>query len=355
MIQEWNYAHDADLTIGETHVSKTAKIILICLITALVILTGLAIYFRAYIYDYIVNPSVELTSKSINLEVHDKFDPDKYIANANSGYTYTIINGDIDTNTLNSYTVTYESKNKIRTNSIDLKVNVVDTTGPVIELVDNVANNDDILNLTKGKETENFNATSYLKSVTDNYCNKDDIKIEFTTDIDWSKNPVQIIYSAKDTKGNETTKVMNIVVLEDKEQIIDEYKQQLAEEEAKRQKEEEKRRKEEEKVAQNNSDNNNSNKSSNNNSSNKSSNSSNKSSGSSSKSSDPYISGVHDVSVKVGASPQDIYAKLIKGVSGSGTVSVDASNVNPTVAGKYTATFTSSDGVTKKCTVTVKE
>ena len=134
MIQEWNYAHDADLTIGETHVSKTAKILLISLIVVLIILSGLAIYFRAYIYDYIVNPSVELSESSINLEVHSKFNPEEYITNINSGYTYEIEQNDINTDVLGEYVVTYNSKNKVRQNSIQLTVNVVDTTGPNIEL-----------------------------------------------------------------------------------------------------------------------------------------------------------------------------------------------------------------------------
>ena len=343
MIQEWNYAHDADLTIGETHVSKTAKILLISLIVGLIILSGLAIYFRAYIYDYIVNPSVELSDSSINLEVHSKFNPEEYITNINSGYTYEIEQNNINTDVLGEYVVTYNSKNKVRQNSIQLTVNIVDTTGPTIELTS------DLLTLIRGKETENFNATNYLKSVTDNYCSNDEITIEFTTEIDWTKDSVQIIYSAKDPIGNETTKIMNIAVFEDKEAIIEEYKQQQAEEEAKRKEEEQKQREE----AQKNNSTNTSKDTSNDTS--KKDTAKNNNTESEKKKTDPYIKGVHNITVKVDTSPADIYAKLIDGVSGSGTVSVDASNVNPTVAGKYTVTFSSSDGVTKTCTVTVKE
>lgn len=347
MIQEWNYAHDADLTIGETHVSKTAKILLICLLVGLFILSILAIYFRAYIYDFIVNPSIELSESSIQLEVHSKFNPDEYIINKDEGYTYEVINSEINTDELSTYTVTYVSQNKVRENSIDLTVNVVDTTGPVIEL------ETELLTLTRGEETENFNASKYLKSLTDNYCNREDIVIDFTTDIDWSKDSVQIIYLAKDTNNNETTKTMNIAVFADKEAIIEEYKKQQAEEEAKRREEERK------KLAE--SQNNNSNAGNSSNSGNSSSNNSNsdkksnKTTEAPKKETKPYINGVHNITVKVGSSPSDIYAKLLSGVSGSGTISVDASSVNPTVAGKYTATFTSSDGVTKTCTVTVKE
>ena len=66
-----------------------------------------------------------------------------------------------------------------------------------------------------------------------------------------------------------------------------------------------------------------------------------------------YINGVHDITVKVGTSPQEVLMKLVEGVYGSGYVSVDVSSVNTTVAGVYTATISSSDGVKKTAKVTI--
>ena len=66
MIQEWYYKGDADITIGEVHISNRARIILIILVISTVIVGGLGIYFRNYIYDYLVNPSIQLAERDIS-------------------------------------------------------------------------------------------------------------------------------------------------------------------------------------------------------------------------------------------------------------------------------------------------
>lgn len=67
-----------------------------------------------------------------------------------------------------------------------------------------------------------------------------------------------------------------------------------------------------------------------------------------------YINGTHDITVSVGATPQEIMQLLTQGVYGSGSVMLDISQVNTTVAGTYSATFSSSDGVTITVKVYVK-
>jgi len=219
---EWNYAGDADITIGEVHISKTSKILLILLIIGLVILGGLAIYFRAYIYDYIANPSIILTDKEIELEINSDFNPEEYIANSTEGYTYEIIGSDIDTSKLNTYRVTYNSKNKMRSNSVELIVNVVDTTAPEIELIK------DMDLLVRGKDTDNFNPSKYIKKITDNYSDEDNIKVDYTTDIDFSKDTVQIVFTATDENDNVGTKTLNLAIFENQEEL--EFEQEKQEE-----------------------------------------------------------------------------------------------------------------------------
>ena len=210
---EWNYAHDADITIGEVHISKTAKILLILLIIGLIILAGVAIYFREYIHDYIANPSIVLREKEVNLEVHTEFKPEDYIANDTSGYTYEILGADFKTDELGSYTVTYNSKNKVKQNTTELKVNIVDTTPPEITLTKEL----DLL--VRGEDTDNFKAHTYLKKVTDNYSDKTKIIIDYTTDIDFSKDTVQIIFSATDENGNVATKTLNLAIFASPEEL----------------------------------------------------------------------------------------------------------------------------------------
>lgn len=210
---EWNYAHDADITIGEVHISKTAKILLICLIVFLVIVTGVAIYFRAYIYDYIANPTIILTEKEVNIEVHEKFNAENYIANDTSNYTYEIVNSDFDVDKLGTYIVTYNSSNRVNKNTVDLTVNVVDTTPPEIILTKEL----DLL--VRGKDTKHFNPVKYIKSIKDNYSSKDKIKIDYTTDIDFSKDTAQIIYKATDENNNVSTKTLNLAIYNSAEDL----------------------------------------------------------------------------------------------------------------------------------------
>ena len=220
---EWNYAGEADITIGEVHISKTSKIILILLIIGIIAICGLAIYFRAYIYDYIANPSIVLTEKEVNIEVNSSFNPEEFIANDTSGYIYEIIGSDIDTSKLGTYTVTFNSKNRVKSNSIDLVVNIVDTTAPEITLIK------DMDLLVRGKDTDNFNPKKYLKTVKDNYSDFDDIKIEYTTDIDFTKDTVQIIFTATDKAGNIGNKTLNLAIFDSREDL--EFEQQKQQEE----------------------------------------------------------------------------------------------------------------------------
>ena len=112
-IVEWNYEGDADITLGEEHISNTAKIILISLCVVIVCCIVVLIYMRHSIIDFISNPDIQLTSSEINLEVFDDFDPNSYIANSNKLDKLQEYNVDnpVDNQHLGDYVVTYYSKN----------------------------------------------------------------------------------------------------------------------------------------------------------------------------------------------------------------------------------------------------
>ena len=221
-IVEWHYAHDADITLGELHVSKTAKILLISLICVLLVAIGLGIYFRGYIYDYIVQPSVELKENSIDLEVFSEFDPNDYISK-NSEYLQDI-NSNVDMSTLGTYQVVYTSKNRIKTIESVLTVNVVDTTDPELILL-----NDGVLIAVKNsEELQNFDPMNYIVYCQDNY--DPNPHIEYTTPnpkLFTEEGQVNITYSCVDSSGNQTSAVLTVVVQEDfASQIQDSEKSQ---------------------------------------------------------------------------------------------------------------------------------
>lgn len=352
----WNYNGDADITLGEVKISKTAKIILIILLVILVICGGLSIYFRNYIYDFIANPQVVLSQSEINLEVHNEFIPEDYIANSTSEYTYDIAGKDeINIDKLGTYEVIYNSKNRIKSNSAKLTVNVVDTTPPEIKLTK------DMLMLTRGKDTDKFNAKDYLESVSDNYSKPEKILIDFTTNIDFEHNDeIEVTYEAQDEAGNIATAKLNIAVYDSLDELIAEYEKNKEEngkedediEAAKQEKEKEEAATQAQTEAQTQAQteaptqaqteapteepateaptteapNN-----------------------------DPWISGVHDITVTTSTDFGTMQAQLISGVSGSGTVYCDYSSVNLTVPGTYPVYWSSDDGASATCYVTVTE
>ena len=207
-IVEWYYDGEADITIGETEISKTAKILLIALVIVLVILAGLGIYFRSYVYDYIVNPQPILKENEIFLEVYSPFDPNSYIITKDANrYTYSYT-GEVDPNTLGTYTITYTSTNSVRTNVSDLIVHIVDTTPPVLVLS---RTEDELIRGDEG--TQNFNPADYIESVSDNFSDTDDITISYSDTFDFSQSSVSVPYMVTDENNNSMTTTLNITVV----------------------------------------------------------------------------------------------------------------------------------------------
>ena len=338
---EWVYDGKADITIGEVHISNTAKILLIALLVLIIVLGVLGFLNRKVIYDFVVRPSVVLTTEEANIEVGDKFDPNNYLAAQKYAERYELIQPDIkkvDTNKLGTYEVEYQLKTLTGVNSTPLKVNVVDTTAPKISLTKKS------LILIRDKDTKNFDANKYIKDYSDNYDKKEDITLSMTETIDWSKDEVEIIYSVKDKSGNIGEAKLPITVNDPP--VVPETNSNNGGNSGSQ--------------SSNNSSSNSGNSnsgSSNNSSSNNNrgnSNSGNNSSSQKSNSSNKaYISGVHDITVKVDSDFTDMVNKLVSGVEGSGYVTCDYSSVNLQQSGTYTVTFHSDDGVTKTAKVKV--
>ena len=91
-------------------------------------------------------------------------------------------------------------------NEYDLKVNIVDTTKPVIKLTKNsiTINSDD-----------KFDIKKYIESVTDNYDGKLDYQVEGDIDvqgIEYKPGTYKFIISATDSSGNNASKELSVTV-----------------------------------------------------------------------------------------------------------------------------------------------
>lgn len=230
-IVEWNYEGDADITLGEEHISNTAKIILISLCVVIVCCIGVLIYMRHSIIDFISNPDMQLASSEINLEVFSEFDPNSYIANSNKLDKLQEYNVDnpVDTQHLGDYTVTYYSRNRVNENVTTLTVHVVDTEAPEIILADTGdATNVKTITLLEGsEELLNLNPANYVLTITDNYDDRDHIELAYIPNEfgdlqinqviadsgDAPNATMTIDYIATDTSGNSGTATLTIVII----------------------------------------------------------------------------------------------------------------------------------------------
>jgi len=209
--------NSADITFGDATIvksNKVPKVLLITLIISIVLILGAGIYFREYIYDIVVNPAIIMTADAADVEVNTEFDPKAYVLLTNEQYyTYEVDDSNVDISKLGDYIVHYKSSNKVQTTEYDLTVHVVDTTPPEIELTD------EMITVVRDKEADNFNPTKYLKSVSDNFSEKENIKIDFTKDLNFKNDELQVIYSATDEAGNVGTKVLNIAVTDSRDAL----------------------------------------------------------------------------------------------------------------------------------------
>lgn len=236
-VKQWYYAGEADITYGEVHASKVPKILLA--ITLLTIIgTGIFVYLnKDYIYDYIVNPQIELKSEVkhadgnyTEIEIYNSgFDPIEYISNLNNKYTYDI-ESNVNINELGEYQVIYNSYNNAFSNSVSLTVIVKDSSAPVIKLKNafiDEANginqtvfydensNTYTLGLIRGKDTQFFDPSNYIDSVSDNYTSSDKLSVTYTDNYSLNVSTFSIVYKAIDEQGNEGTISLIVSIFDD--------------------------------------------------------------------------------------------------------------------------------------------
>ena len=249
-IVSWRYAGEADVTIGETYQSKVSKVVLICVLITLVSAVTLIVMNWSLVYDYIANPSIILSCKSVDIEVGTTFDANSFIVPRsqediqNGVYAYEIRGAEMvntndraklaidpTTKIINTYEVHYISANNAKTTDQVLTVNVVDTTAPVITLTQDNAF------LVKGVQTgEYFDAQSYVESIHDNYTYDENLKNthaegNWNTPINAQTGfaEMEVIYTSTDEAGNVGTATLHIYIFED-EELRDQFEQEQAEE-----------------------------------------------------------------------------------------------------------------------------
>ena len=252
-IVTWEYSQDADITFGEMHENPLPKILLAILSISIVILCAAAFILRDYIYDLIENPRVVLTSDVmhengvyIDIPYKSTFDANRYISDmytdsdGNPEYELLSIDGEVNTNVLGTYNVVYSSKNRITTNQETLIVNVRDITAPTIQLnaVMDTAGNYNPIILVRGVKddgtvlgTESFDANNYILSVTDDYCDEDQIRINHTGEsIDFGTSgttTANIIYTATDAYNNSSQVSLSLVIMDDYDAAAAEWEKQV--------------------------------------------------------------------------------------------------------------------------------
>ena len=195
----WMYDGSADITIGEKHISNTSKIILIIILILLAASTILVYLNRNFVIDYITKPTIVLTDSNVELELGQEFNYEDYLAEQEYAKRYKITypdNSEVDTTKPGEYVVEYKLQTLSDTNVTKLKVTVVDKTKPTIVLTKQ------LVKLTRGKDTKEFDPAKYIKDYSDNYDKKEDLEVSYTKTFDWSKDEVTVDYSVKDKSGN---------------------------------------------------------------------------------------------------------------------------------------------------------
>lgn len=416
-MQSWNYAHDADITFGEVHQSKLPKIILICVILGILILSILAVVFRAYIMDAINNPQVSFKDSvtvngdgiyEIDYEITNAkfFEPKEYIYGYDSEtgeikgakYNVEIDSSNFNPNEVGDYSIVYHSSNRVFSQDYTILVHLRDKTAPVITLeldekapyhVDLSTSGAYTLTLIRGKDTDKFDPKNYVKTVTDNYSKDENIKIEYPTNIVFTTDTTDIIYTATDEAGNMSTISLTLFIQDDVDAIKEANEQALkeAEEERKRledekkklqdekeQREEEDKKKEEENKNNNSKSDNNSSNTDNNNNNNGGNNNGNNNNGGGEQTytpepvqpepePEPASISASDVTLSLSAIGYDEYqvanaciaAVTYRGSAGSAMPHGMPGFEVPLDPGVYTITWTTTDGLSCTQILTLTE
>ena len=251
----WKYKGDADVVFGEIHISKAPKIILAITVITVIAVCVTGFLLRDFIYDVLTNPQIMLKNVSqdengffveIPYEQDSiEFIADSYIDTVNTreydsftnpdikAYSFTI-DGNVDTSTIGDYVVTYNSKNRVRHNTITLTVRVKDITSPIITLKDPKTGKE-LSKTTDGvyygvslhrntDETNNWKAEDYVMSIVDNCTELDNIQITYPEKPDFNSSTednITVTYVATDSSGNTSETTMKILLLKQNSTSMD--------------------------------------------------------------------------------------------------------------------------------------
>lgn len=247
-VMKWQYAGKADITLGkEVHINPLPKIALYVTISIIVIACTLIFVFRDYLYDMTINPQIKLkyvtkTDNGFSVDIPYQFDftAEKFIDEVNTKeydsfmnpeileYTYTV-DETVDTNTIGSYQVIYNSSNRANTQQLLLTVNVIDTVAPVARLQDPITHQElkksvdgsykpmyivrNHVSTSQFYGANSWNAEDFVLDYSDNYS---EVTITYPEKPDWSGNSIEardLTYSFTDESGNKTDLVLPLYVV----------------------------------------------------------------------------------------------------------------------------------------------
>lgn len=245
---KWQYSGKADITLGkEVHINPLPKIALIVTVSLIVISCALGFIFRNYLYDLTINPQLILkyvnqTENGYEVDVPYQYnflasnfidevntrEYDAFMNPDNLDYVYSI-EGEVDTNTLGSYQVVYNSNNSAKTQQLVLTVNVKDTVAPIATLQNPLTHKELSKDATGAykpffivrneNSTDEFYGTKSWKAedfVLEYSDNCSDTTITYPEDIDWSGTETdykELTYAFVDKSGNTTNVILPLYVV----------------------------------------------------------------------------------------------------------------------------------------------
>lgn len=147
------------------------------------------------------------TDKTVEIEYGTGFNSRDYVKDYTKAENVELILPEtLDTKQLGNHTLTYVLKNKKKSISKELKVNVVDKQAPSLKLKQYS------LTLTRGIDTS-FACKTYIDQAVDNVDGDVTKKVECSK-FDSNKDQQDITYSVKDSSGNETKEVLQLTLKE---------------------------------------------------------------------------------------------------------------------------------------------
>ncbi|QRG86930.1 hypothetical protein [Bulleidia sp. zg-1006] len=198
---------------------KNLKIVFIITgILIVLLLGGMAFFFSKDSLQQLFQ-KLELsfiTEKPIEIEYGSGFNPQDYIKSYTKDKNVELVLPNaLDTTALGKHTLTFTLKNKKKSISKELEVDVVDKESPVLKLKQYS------LTLERGINTT-FSCKTYIQSANDNVDGDLTKKVECSK-FDSNKNQQEIQYSVKDSSGNSSKEILKLT-LKEKEVVKPEEK-----------------------------------------------------------------------------------------------------------------------------------